>query len=142
MSETAGTSPRAWTQGWDPGNLACPLPPPNTHHHLRPTTTTTTNALTCDALPRPPLHLSSEALDDIFMEGFAAPTVMDQLLDLVAAHPSLGDAQKGRIALALGRVDKCLADGASDTLQVRRSPPPTLRPTDRLRARRVDMLFL
>jgi hypothetical protein len=52
------------------------------------------------------------------MEGFAAPTLVDKLLELVLVAPSLSDAQKGKIGLALGRVDKCLVDGASDHLQV------------------------
>jgi len=53
------------------------------------------------------------------MEGFAAPTLVDKLLELVLVAPTLSDAQKGKIGLALGRVDKCLVDGASDHLQVR-----------------------
>ena len=37
---------------------------------------------------------------------------------MVIGHESLSDAQKGRIALALGRVDKALTEGASDTVQL------------------------
>lgn len=59
-----------------------------------------------------------ETLEAIFLEGFAAPTLVDKLLELVIAAPALSDAQKGKVALALGRVDKCLADGASDHLQL------------------------
>ena len=33
-------------------------------------------------------------------------------------HPTLSDSAKGRIALALGRVDKSLLDGASDAMQL------------------------
>jgi hypothetical protein len=61
---------------------------------------------------------AQETLESIFLEGFAAPTLVDKLLELTVHAPTLTDAQKGKIGLALGRVDKCLADGASDHLQV------------------------
>jgi hypothetical protein len=39
----------------------------------------------------------------------------------------LSDVQKGRISLAMGRVDKCLVNGASDTLQLLDATAETMR---------------
>ena len=60
----------------------------------------------------------SMCLEDIQLEGYGAPTIMDQLLDTVVAHPTLTDTQKGKMGLCLGRVDKKLMDGANDSIQI------------------------
>lgn len=60
----------------------------------------------------------SEVLEALQLEGYAAPAVMDQLLDTIVGNEELSDAQKGKMGMALGRVDKRLIDGANDSLQI------------------------
>jgi len=71
-----------------------------------------------DAIKSNSFDRLQETLESIFLEGYAAPTVLGHLLERVVASKELSDGQKGRICVALGRVDKCLTNGASDSIQL------------------------
>ena len=60
----------------------------------------------------------ADVVEAIQLEGYAAPTILDQLLDHILANEKLTDVQKGKMGLALGRVDKRLIDGANDGIQI------------------------
>eukprot|EP00616_Rhizochromulina_sp_CCMP1243_P016666 CAMPEP_0118989104 /NCGR_PEP_ID=MMETSP1173-20130426/47361_1 /TAXON_ID=1034831 /ORGANISM="Rhizochromulina marina cf, Strain CCMP1243" /LENGTH=343 /DNA_ID=CAMNT_0006940069 /DNA_START=5 /DNA_END=1036 /DNA_ORIENTATION=+ len=57
-------------------------------------------------------------LSDVFLEGYSASTIMDHLLEDIRRLPDASDLQKGKMCLTLGRVDKCIVDGASDNIQL------------------------
>ena len=60
----------------------------------------------------------ADVVEAIQLEGYAAMTILDQLLDHILANEKLTDVQKGKMGLALGRVDKRLIDGANDGIQI------------------------
>lgn len=57
------------------------------------------------------------AVKDLIDQGFAATNVLNQLHDVIIAE-KLNDKQKSVIAEKMAEVDKCLADGADEYLQI------------------------
>lgn len=58
------------------------------------------------------------ALQDLINEGHAATQLVNQLHDAVVEKDDLTDKQKSVITEKLAAVDKCLADGADEHLQL------------------------
>ena len=61
-----------------------------------------------------------QAINDIVASGYSATIVISQLHDALVLAPTgeVPDAAKARIAEALARADKALADGADEELQL------------------------
>lgn len=57
-------------------------------------------------------------LQDLINEGHAATQLVNQLHDVVVENDDLSDKQKSIITEKLAEVDKCLADGADEHLQL------------------------
>jgi len=54
----------------------------------------------------------------VFANGYPAAQLLCQLHDLVVSSSDLTNAQKAKIAIKLGEVDRCLQDGADEFLQL------------------------
>lgn len=59
-----------------------------------------------------------EAVRDLILSGYSGTQFLVQLHDYMVASTKLRSAQKAKIALRLGEVDKCLTDGADEHLQL------------------------
>lgn len=57
-------------------------------------------------------------LQDLIDEGHAATQLVNQLHDVIVENDNLSDKQKSIITEKLAEVDKCLADGADEHLQL------------------------
>lgn len=64
------------------------------------------------------IKLKLGLLQDLINEGHAATQLVNQLHDAIVENESLSDKQKSIITEKLAEVDKCLADGADEHLQL------------------------
>lgn len=61
---------------------------------------------------------NSTLLQNLIDEGHAATQLVNQFHDVVVENDNLSDKQKSIITEKLAEVDKCLADGADEHLQL------------------------